>query len=88
MKDMAKVITFLVGFYVSTNVRRWWEQVDDLMGWSWQLQLFFFKIKAIPTPSNVCMQFENYTDNITPDQALCLKKTVVRYLHLRYDMTQ
>ena len=27
MKDMAKVITFLVGFYVSTNVRRWWDQV-------------------------------------------------------------
>ena len=46
---------------------------------------FDFKIKAIPTPSNVCMQFENYMDNITPDQALDLKKTVVRYLHLRYD---
>ena len=44
-----------------------------------------FQIKAIPTPLNVCMQFENYTENITPDQALCLKKKVVRYLHLRYD---
>ena len=29
------------------------------------------------------MQFENYMDNITPDEALCLKKQVVRYLHLR-----
>ena len=27
MKEMRKVITFLVGFYVATNVRRWWEQV-------------------------------------------------------------
>merc|ERR1712223_83401 len=69
MKDMAKVITFLVGFYVSTNVRRWWEQ-----------------IKAIPTPLNVCMQFENYTENITPDQALCLKKKVVQYLHLSWTL--
>ena len=27
MKDMLKVITFLVGFYVSTMTSRWWEQV-------------------------------------------------------------
>ena len=37
MKDMAKVITFLVGFYVSTNVRRWWEQVSHWLDWSGQL---------------------------------------------------
>ena len=27
MKEMRKIITFLVGFYVATNVRRWWDQV-------------------------------------------------------------
>ena len=32
MKDMLKVITFLVGFYVSTMTSRWWEQVIRLGG--------------------------------------------------------
>merc|ERR1719192_1089600 len=30
IKDMSKVITFLVGFYVSPIVRRWWEQIKYL----------------------------------------------------------
>ena len=30
MKDMLKVITFLVGFYVSTIVKRWFDQVYQL----------------------------------------------------------
>ena len=30
MKDMLKVITFLVGFYVSTMTGRWWEQVKGI----------------------------------------------------------
>jgi len=30
MKDMLKVITFLVGFYVSTIATRWWEQIKEI----------------------------------------------------------
>jgi len=61
---MLKVITFLVGFYVSTNIRRWWDQ-----------------IKYMPAPVNIGIQLENIMDNIEPEEALDLKKKILRYLH-------
>ena len=83
MKEMRKVITFLVGFYVATNVRRWWEQVRTKIRKS-GLTFSFRQIRAIPKPCYILLQFENLMDNITPDEALDLKKKVIRYLHVRY----
>ena len=63
-----KVITFLVGFYVSTIVRRWWEQ-----------------IKYLPLPVATNIQLANIIEdkNVSPDEALDLKKKIMRYFHLR-----
>lgn len=63
-KNMLKVITFLVGFFVSTNIRRWWDQ-----------------IKYMPGPVNIGIQLENLMDNIEHEEALDLKKKIMRYLH-------
>ena len=69
MKDMSKIITFLVGFYVSTIVKRWWEQ-----------------IRYLPLPvvaTNI--QLANIIEDrkVSSDEALDLKKKIMRYFHLR-----
>lgn len=69
MNGMARVITFLVGFYVATNMRRWWEQ-----------------IKSIPKATNIGIQLENIMDKISPEEALNLKKKILRYLHLSWTL--
>ena len=68
MKDMSKVITFLVGFYVSTIVKRWWEQ-----------------IRYLPLPVATNIQLANIIEDnkVTADEALALKKKIMRYFHLR-----
>ena len=69
MKDMSKIITFLVGFYVSTIVKRWWEQVRYLP----------FPVVATH------MQIANIIEDkkVNPEEALSLKKKIMRYFHLR-----
>jgi len=74
-KTMSRLITFLIGFYVSSNVRRWWEQVSRL-----------------PDADNLSMILgglvwaQSEPGPASPEAALHLKKTIVRYGLLSWTM--
>ena len=70
MKDMSKIITFLVGFYVSTIVKRWWEQVRHL------------PLPVVATNIQLANIIED--TKLNADEALNLKKRIMRYFHLRF----
>ena len=57
-------ITFLLGFYVSLVVKRWWEQYCKL-----------------PWPDNIALYLKGL---VTGEQALLVRRTVVRYCVLSY----
>ena len=81
-----RVITFLVGFYVSTIVRRWFDQASSVSINVSFIDSLFQQIKLIPSTDNVCL-FLGAMVHFKPKYAkeeLVLKKKILRYLHLRY----
>ena len=84
MKNMLKVITFLVGFYVSTLTARWWEQVIRLKVGDGGIEttIFLTQIKGIPTPADLNVQLASVV-KMGDDEALHFKKKIMRYVHLR-----
>ena len=78
-----RVITFLVGFYVSTIVKRWFDQVCQLI--TLHFLSLCLQIKLVPSPDNVCLflgAMVHFKANFAKEE-LVLKKKIIRYLHLR-----
>ena len=76
-----KIITFLVGFYVSTMATRWWEQVLWLSKGK-ENKFYSPKVKGIPTPANINLQLGSVV-KMADSEALTFKKKIMRYIHLR-----
>ena len=70
-KMAAKVLTLLLGFYVATMMRRWWQQISALPD-----------IKLLAMTLNGLVQF----DKNEPDRDLKLKKSILRYCVLSYTL--
>ena len=82
-----RVITFLVGFYVSTIVKRWFDQVIQDNSIGIHFLRIFLQIKLVPSPDNVCLflgAMVHFKSNFAKEE-LVLKKKIIRYLHLRYE---
>ena len=67
----AKVLTLLLGFYVATMMRRWWQQISALPD-----------VKPLAMTLNGLV----LSTNIDPDRDLNLKKTILRYCMLSYTL--
>ena len=69
-KMYTKVLTFVLGFYVATMMKRWWEQVSKMP----DITLVAMKLNALVNPGN----------NL--DQGMQIKHTVLRYCLLSYHL--
>ena len=68
-------LTFLLGFYVSLVVKRWWEQYEKLP-WPDEIAIF---LKAALTRSPGCYDLKQ-----RDEENLRIRRTVVRYCILSY----
>jgi len=71
-----KYLTFILGFYVSQMIKRWWDQVKSLPD-----------IDSVTNCLAGYVQLEYGDEQMTQDNALRLRKKVVRYCLLAWTMS-
>ena len=88
---MTRIITFLLGFYVSMIGKRWWDQVLNI----WSEILFeasFSQVSKLPDVDNLCLVLGGLVwaqpehGPTSPEAALHFKKTIIRYALLSWTM--
>ena len=84
-QSMTRLITFLLGFYVTMITKRWWDQVnsEDLQSIDLLLQ-----VSKIPDADHLSLSIGGFiiADPKTKDAGHHLKKAVIRYALLSWTM--
>jgi hypothetical protein len=88
---MTRIITFLLGFYVSMIGKRWWDQVYNIQS-EILFHSTFSQVSKLPDVDNLCLVLGGLVwaqpepGPTSPEAALHFKKTIIRYALLSWTM--